>query len=98
MLQGYDEQSLSEQTRKQNDMHSLSLDSVLEAVRQLRRALIKKGKATDLFSQLRGDGLESAIATIVQSFGNEFFYPNVASRAAHLLYFGVLRTSPRKTA
>jgi len=42
---------------------------------------------------LRGDGLESAIATIEQGFGDEFFYPNVASRAAHLLYF-VIKNHP----
>lgn len=36
---------------------------------------------------LRGDGLASALATIEQGFGDEFFYPNVASLAAHLFYF-----------
>jgi len=47
--------------------------------------LIKKGEASELFAQLRGDGLASAITTIEQDFGNELFYPNVASRAANLL-------------
>ena len=42
---------------------------------------------------LRGDGLASALATIEQGFGDEFFYPNVASRAAHLLYF-VIKNHP----
>lgn len=32
----------------------------------------------------------SALATIEQSFGGELFYPNVASRAAHLLYFIII--------
>lgn len=39
------------------------------------------------------DGLASAIATIEQGFGDELFYPNVASRAAHLLYF-VIKNHP----
>ncbi len=34
-----------------------------------------------------GNGVASALATIEQGFGDELFYPNVASRAAHLLYF-----------
>jgi len=46
-----------------------------------------------LFGQLRGDGLASALATIEQGFGDELFYPNIASRAAHLLYF-VIKNHP----
>jgi prophage maintenance system killer protein len=42
---------------------------------------------------VRGDGLASAIATIEQGFGDDLFYPNVASRAAHLLYF-VIKNHP----
>lgn len=42
---------------------------------------------------MRGEGLASALATIEQGFGDELFYPNVASRAAHLLYF-VIKNHP----
>jgi hypothetical protein len=37
--------------------------------------------------------LASAIATIEQGFGDSYFYPNIASRAAHLLYF-VIKNHP----
>ncbi len=93
LLQGYDEQSLTGQTAKQGGMQALCLDDVLAAVAQLKAELIAKGEATELFGQLRGDGLASAIATIEQGFGDELFYPNVASRAAHLLYF-VIKNHP----
>lgn len=93
LLQGYDEQSLSGQTGKQSDMRSLHLDDVLAAITQLKSELIAKGEATELFGQLRSDGLASSIATIEQGFGDELFYPNVASRAAHLLYF-VIKNHP----
>lgn len=93
LLQGYDEQSLTGQTGKQQDMRSLHLDEVLTAIAQLKAELIAKGEATELFGQLRGDGLASSIATIEQGFGDELFYPNVASRAAHLLYF-VIKNHP----
>lgn len=49
--------------------------------------MINKSEATELFGLVRGDGLASALATIEQGFGDELFYPNVASRASHLLYF-----------
>ncbi len=93
LLQAYDEQSLMENTNKQQGMRALELNDVLTAVDSLKRDLIAKGEATELFAQLRGDGLESAIANIEQSFGAEYLYPNVAGRAAHLLYF-VIKNHP----
>ncbi len=93
LLQGYDEQSLTDKTVKQNEMKSLLIDDVLSAITQLKNELVKKGEASELFAQLRGDGLASAVATIEQGFGEELFYPNVASRAAHLLYL-VIKNHP----
>ena len=93
LLQGYDEQSLTELTAKQAEMQALNLDDALAAISQLKQELIQKGEATELFGQLRGEGLASAIATIEQGFGDELFYPNVASRAANLLYF-VIKNHP----
>jgi len=93
LLQGYDEQSLAEQSARQSDMRALALDDALAAIAQLKVELIAKSEATELFGQLRGEGLASAIATIEQGFGDELFYPNVASRAAHLLYF-VIKNHP----
>lgn len=74
-------------------MRALALPDVLDAIAQVKQVLMDKGEATELFGQLRGDGLASAIATIEQGFGDELFYPNVASRAAHLLYF-VIKNHP----
>lgn len=93
LLQAYDEQSLSSQTSQQDHMQALSMNEVLSAIEELKRELIAKGEATALFGQLRGNGLASALDTIEQGFGGEWFYPNIASRAAHLLYF-VIKNHP----
>lgn len=93
LLQAYDEQSLTTRSDKQAGMTALVMDEVIAATSQLKQELIAKGEATALFGQLRGNGLASAIATIEQGFGEELFYPNVASRAAHLLYF-VIKNHP----
>ena len=93
LLQGYDEQQLAELNIKQPGMHSLELEEALKAIGELKHTLIAKGEATELFGQVRGDGLTSALATIEQGFGDELFYPNVATRAAHLLYF-VIKNHP----
>ena len=65
LLQAYDEQSLTGQSAAQRGMRVLELDAVLPAIAQLKAELIAKGEATDLFGQLRGDGLASVIATTV---------------------------------
>ncbi|WP_240624219.1 virulence protein RhuM/Fic/DOC family protein [Chromatocurvus halotolerans] len=93
LLQGYDEQHLAEVGLKQPDMRVLSLEEASAGIAELKQTLIAKGEATELFGQVRGDGLASALATIEQGFGDELFYPNIASRAAHLLYF-VIKNHP----
>lgn len=93
LLQAYDEQSLTAITFRQPEMLPLNFADVLTAIDQLKQSLIAKGEATELFGQLRSDGLASALATIEQGFGDELFYPNIASRAAHLLYF-VIKNHP----
>ncbi len=93
LLQGYDEQQLEEISLRQLDMRPLLQDEALTAIGELKQTLIGKGEATELFGQLRGEGLASALATIEQGFGDELFYPNIASRAAHLLYF-VIKNHP----
>lgn len=93
LLQGYDEQQLSEISVSQSGMKALDLNSALAAIQELKRTLIQKGEAAEIFGQLRGEGLASALATIEQGFGGELFYPNIASRAAHLLYF-VIKNHP----
>jgi prophage maintenance system killer protein len=93
LLQAYDEQRLGALPNKQKGMQALKLPDVLAAIAELKATLIAKGEATELFGQLRGEGLASAIATIEQGFGDEWFYPHVASRAANLLYF-VIKNHP----
>src|SRR5699024_5108458 len=66
---------------------SLDFDQAFAAITELKQKLISKGEATELFGQLRGDGLASALATIEQGFGEVLFYPTVATCAAHLFYF-----------
>lgn len=51
------------------------------------------GEATGLFGQLRGNGLDSSLGAIEQTFDREPLYPTINNRAAHLLYF-VIKNHP----
>jgi len=93
LLQRYDEQSLPQQTLAQGDMRPLSVEAALAAMAQLKAQLQAKGEASGLFGQLRGEGLAACLTSIEQSFGGTLLYPNIASRAAHLLYF-VIKNHP----
>ncbi|MDD2815331.1 MAG: virulence protein RhuM/Fic/DOC family protein [Thiotrichaceae bacterium] len=93
ILQSYDEQSLVNNKTEQINMASISFQEALNAINVQKKELIDKQEATHLFGQLRGNGLESALATIEQGFGEYLFYPNVASRSAHLLYF-IIKNHP----
>ncbi|ATA94451.1 hypothetical protein CGC54_08965 [Capnocytophaga canimorsus] len=93
LLQAYDQQSLPKSSLKNQEMNALPYEDVLKAIDQLKKSLVEKGEASELFGQIRSSGLESALVTIEQGFGEEYFYPNVASRAAHLLYF-IIKNHP----
>lgn len=93
LLLGYDDQTLQSPSENQKGMAALGLEEVLEALAAFKQYLMDKQEASELFGRLRGDGLASALATIEQGFGDELFYPNVATRAAHLLYF-VIKNHP----
>lgn len=60
---------------------------------QLKKSLIARGEATELFAQLREDGLSSLLGNLEQSVFGEPAYPSVESKAAHLLYF-VIKNHP----
>lgn len=59
-------------------------------LKSLKRTLIEKGEATELFAAERIDGgLEALLGNVLQSFNGEDVYPTLEEKAAHLLYFVV---------
>lgn len=63
---------------------------LVDALRNLRSALMEKSEATELFAQERNAGsIEGIAGNIMQTFGGKSLYPSVEEKAAHLLYFMV---------
>ena len=57
---------------------------------QLKKDLIKKGEATELFAQEKSKGnLEGIIGNVFQTVFGEDAYPTIEEKAAHVLYFVV---------
>ncbi|MDE3023408.1 MAG: virulence protein RhuM/Fic/DOC family protein [Pseudomonadota bacterium] len=87
-LQRYDEGMLAEPAGQPGG----SLPSAAEAMAALfalKKSLVERGEATQLFAQSPGDGLAAILGNLNQSVFGEPAYPTVESKAAHLLYFVV---------
>ena len=87
-LQQYDEGLLAEPTGQAGgDLPSA--EQAMNSLNQLKKDLMARGEATDLFARLREDGLSSILGNLDQSVFGEPAYPTIESKAAHLLYFVV---------
>jgi hypothetical protein len=69
---------------------TLTADKLSKALQDLKKNLISKGEATELFAAERSkESVSGIIGNVMQSFGGEDLYPTIEEKAAHLLYFMV---------
>jgi len=92
ILQRYDEGLLAEPKGiAGGDLPPVS--EARSAIAHLKRDLLARGAATDLFGRERDEGLAALLGNLDQSAFGEPAYPTVESKAAHLLYF-VIKNHP----
>lgn len=87
-LQRYDEGMLAEPAGQSGGRLPAEVEATA-SLQALKKSLMARGEATDLFAQPRGDGLAALLGNLDQSVFGEPAYPTVESKAAHLLYFVV---------
>ncbi|MDP2684542.1 MAG: virulence protein RhuM/Fic/DOC family protein [bacterium] len=88
-LEAYDKDKMIDKgaTKKSVGLTSNQLNSALFT---LKKSLIQKGEATDLFgAERQKNSVEGIIGNVMQTFGGKQLYPTVEDKAAHLLYFMV---------
>jgi len=88
-LDAYDKEILELKgvTKKKATLVAVDL---LSAIYELKRELVNKGEATELFASERQEGsVEGIVGNVMQSFGGKAVYATVEEKAAHLLYFMV---------
>jgi len=83
LLDDYDHQRVAPAPSGSRAIHVLTVEGALRIVGQLR----ERFNASDLFGRLRGQGLDSALGAVVQTFDGRELYPSLEEKAAHLLYF-----------
>lgn len=87
LLQGYDEDSLEKNIVPHEGKFILDFDEAKEAIAKLKKELIDKGEASDLFGKERAGAFDGIIRNIYQTFGGEDLIPSVEEKAANLLYY-----------
>ena len=88
-LDAYDKESLAPVGSTQKAIKFSGVE-LTEAIANLRRELIKKGEASELFAQEKKTGsVAGIVGNVMQSFGGKSVYATAEEKAAHLLYFMV---------
>ena len=87
-LQRYDEGLLTEPGGSVGGDLS-SPEAAMQMLGELKKQLIGRGEATDLFARPRAGGLAGIFGNLDQTIFGEPAYPTIESKAAHLLYFVV---------
>jgi len=65
----------------------LDYEVAIKAITTLKKDLISKREASDMFGNERNDSFQGILQTIEQTFDGIFLYPSLEIKAAHLLYF-----------
>ena len=87
LLQGYDEQTLREVIATKEQRFILDYDEAEAAIAALKKELMAKGEATELFGNEKAGEFKGNLLNIYQSFGGKELLPSMEQKAAHLLYY-----------
>lgn len=87
LLNQYDRNNLQTGRLRENITYEIEYDEAKSAVTELRKQLIEKKEATELFGNEKDESFKSSLRSIVQTFGGQYLYPSIEEQAANLLYF-----------
>ncbi|MBN2894640.1 MAG: virulence protein RhuM/Fic/DOC family protein [Campylobacterales bacterium] len=87
LLQGYDEDTLPRYQLATEARFILDTDEAKTAIAELKKSLLAKGEASELFGREKAGEFEGIVRNIYQTFGGEDLLPSVEEKAANLLYY-----------
>lgn len=85
LLEQYDAGKLEEK-KGMRTKFILVYENCLKIVSELKKELIIKKEAGDLFGQKKGGSFEGIIRGLYQTFAKKELYPTIEDKASHLLY------------
>ena len=87
LLQKFDDGLLCLCKSEMGENFILGYDEALMAVDELKRELMKKGEAPDIFGIQKADEFEGIIKNIYQTFGGRDLLASPQEKAANLIYY-----------
>jgi len=87
LLEGYDEDSLSIPMSHADNRFILGYAEAKDAIAKLKKELIQKGEASDLFGREKAGEFDGIIGNVYQTFGGDDLIPSVEAKSANLLYY-----------
>ena len=87
LLQGYDADALHALQGTLHQRFILDYDEAKSAIKALKKDLMVKGDATELFGNEKAGEFQSALLNIYQTFGGVDLLPSIEEKAANLLYY-----------
>lgn len=93
LLNQYDSNSLHGEELAENITYEIQYNEAVAAIAELKRQLITKKEASELFGNQKDQSFEGILQSVVQTFGGTYLYPSIEAQAAHLLYF-VIKNHP----
>ncbi len=90
LLHQYDSGTLESKKLHRNIRFRIDQEAAKQAIAQLKKKLMERKEAGDLFGRERERGaLKGILGSIEQTFGGSDLYQSVEEKAANLLYFGI---------
>lgn len=86
LLDQYDKEKLTLVTKAKGKFILKYQDSI-RVIDKIKKDLIRKKEASEIFGQENGDKFKAILGNIYQTFDKKELYPSLEEKAAHLLYF-----------
>jgi len=93
LLNQFDSDTLPDEKLNENITYEIEYGEAIKAIDELKKLLIKKKEASELFGKERDSAFESILNSVVQTFAGNYLYKSIEEQAAHLLYF-VIKNHP----
>ena len=84
LLNRYDSEDLQLDNLSKEIIYVINYDDVKKAIHQLKRELVQKGEAGELFGNEKDDSFRGILASISQTVFGELAYPTIEEQAAQL--------------
>lgn len=87
LLNQYDSSSLTTGKLNENITYEIQYEEARNAISELKKQLVSRKEATQLFGNEKDNGFRSSLNAILQTFDGQYLYPSIEEQAANLLYF-----------